>query len=64
MLCDDSEILEEADWMDDETKLVAKEKAEVINERIGFPDFLLNDTQLCARYDDVSCQLCSHVLLQ
>ena len=40
--------------MDDETKQVAKEKANVINERIGYPDFILNDTELSDRYKEVA----------
>ena len=49
-----TEILEEASWMDDETKQVSKEKANVINERIGYPDFILNDTELSDRYKEVA----------
>ena len=43
--------------MDEATKAVAKEKSDVINERIGFPDFILNDAQLDERYREVSCGL-------
>lgn len=37
-------ILEEVDWMDDETRQEAKEKANAISSYIGYPDELLNDT--------------------
>ena len=43
--------------MDEATKAVAKEKSDVINERIGFPDFILNDDQLDERYREVRCDL-------
>ena len=39
--------------MDEATKEVAKEKSDVINERIGFPDYILSDTKLEDRYDGV-----------
>ncbi|ELU08395.1 hypothetical protein CAPTEDRAFT_163321 [Capitella teleta] len=41
-----NEILMESDWMDDETKAVAMEKANAMNERIGYPEFILNATEL------------------
>lgn len=37
-----NELLDENDWMDDETRAVAKEKANSMNERIGYPDILTN----------------------
>ncbi|CAG5127738.1 unnamed protein product, partial [Candidula unifasciata] len=47
------EILNETDWMDEPTKKVAKEKAEAITEKIGYPDYILNDTALNEEYKDV-----------
>lgn len=37
-----NELLDENVWMDDETRSVAKEKANSMNERIGYPDILTN----------------------
>lgn len=37
-----NELLDENDWMDDETRAVAKEKANSMNERIGYPEILTN----------------------
>ncbi|CAL1541739.1 unnamed protein product [Lymnaea stagnalis] len=48
------ELLDEADWMDEPTRIVAKEKAEAISEKIGYPDSIFNDTALNAEYDGVS----------
>lgn len=49
-----NELLDENDWMDDETRAVAKEKANSINERIGYPDILTNTTELEKEYENVS----------
>ncbi|XP_027040814.1 endothelin-converting enzyme homolog isoform X4 [Pocillopora damicornis] len=38
--------LEKLDWMDEETKLKAKEKALAIRENIGYPEYLTNKTAL------------------
>ncbi|KAK7093251.1 neprilysin-1-like [Littorina saxatilis] len=48
------ELLEEADWMDEHTRIVAYGKAEAIAEKIGYADSILNDTALNAEYADVS----------
>lgn len=37
-----NELLDENDWMDDETRAVAKQKANSMNERIGYPEILTN----------------------
>lgn len=37
-----NELLDENDWMDEDTRAVAKEKANSMNERIGYPDILTN----------------------
>lgn len=58
-----NELLEENDWMDNETRAVAKEKADLINERIGYPDILTNPDELAKEYSNVSdcwCQ-CSQI---
>lgn len=41
-----NEILDENDWMDYHTKQVAKKKADSMNERIGYPNLLLNAMEL------------------
>ena len=56
-----NEILMASDWMDKETKKVAKEKANAMNERIGYPEFILDSKELDKIYDGVS--YCSHIVL-
>ena len=41
-------------WMDDETKKLAKEKADAITDMIGFPDYILNPLKLDEKYANVS----------
>lgn len=48
-----NELLDENEWMDEETKKLAKEKADAINERIGYPDILTNTTELEEEYQQV-----------
>ncbi|XP_064418383.1 endothelin-converting enzyme 2 isoform X3 [Latimeria chalumnae] len=45
------EGLDELDWMDDQTRQAAKEKADAIYDMIGFPDFILDDKELDDVYD-------------
>ncbi|KAE8739548.1 hypothetical protein FOCC_FOCC014968 [Frankliniella occidentalis] len=45
-----NELLAENAWMDDETRAVAKEKADAMNERIGYPDMLTNPAELNQEY--------------
>lgn len=49
-----NELLADIDWMDDETRAVAKDKADAMNERIGYPDVLTNRTELEKEYANVS----------
>lgn len=49
-----NELLDENEWMDDETRAVAKDKANSMNERIGYPDILTNATELSKEYSNVS----------
>jgi len=44
------------EWMDDKTKLAAKEKAEAMTEFIGFPDWFANSTALKHYYEGVNLQ--------
>lgn len=52
-----NELLAENHWMDDETRAVAKEKADSMNERIGYPEILTNATELEQEYVNVSSAL-------
>lgn len=45
-----NELLAENHWMDDETRAVAKSKADSMNERIGYPEFLKDPVQLTKEY--------------
>ncbi|XP_064642205.1 neprilysin-1-like [Lineus longissimus] len=48
-----NEFLDENDWMDDVTKKAAKEKAAVLLPRVAYPDFIMNDTALDEKYEDI-----------
>lgn len=48
-----SELLEEVPWMDDATRIVARDKVEHIKEKIGYPDYIMNDTALNTDYEGV-----------
>lgn len=45
--------LSENTWLDNNTKEYARMKLDYMDLKIGFPDFLLNETELAARYYDV-----------
>ncbi|XP_064611411.1 neprilysin-like isoform X2 [Liolophura sinensis] len=47
------ELLEEVTWMNDETRRVAKDKAEAISEKIGFPEYIKNNTALDYDFGDL-----------
>lgn len=48
-----NELLADIHWMDDETRAVAKEKADAMNERIGYPEILTNPVELQKEYINV-----------
>ena len=48
-----NELLEHNEWMDDETRAVAKDKANSMNERIGYPEYITNRTRLEEDYSKV-----------
>lgn len=48
-----NELLADIHWMDDETRAVAKEKADAMNERIGYPEILTNSSELQKEYVNV-----------
>ncbi|XP_011301626.1 endothelin-converting enzyme 1 isoform X2 [Fopius arisanus] len=45
--------LRNLDWMDEETRKAAEEKANAITDMIGFPNFILNPNELDERYKDL-----------
>lgn len=45
-----NELLIENRWMDNETKEVAKSKADSMNERIGYPEFIKDPDELTKEY--------------
>nr|KAG5707379.1 hypothetical protein BaRGS_005346 [Batillaria attramentaria] len=47
-----NQLLDDLDWMDDTTKKVAREKNEYIDDKIGFPDEVLNITYLTTLYQN------------
>lgn len=49
-----NELLADNHWMDDETRAVAKEKADAMNELIGYPEILTNRVELEKEYTNVS----------
>lgn len=48
-----NELLAENHWMDEETRAVAKEKADAMNERIGYPQMITNPKELVKEYEGV-----------
>ncbi|KAG5682753.1 hypothetical protein PVAND_012086 [Polypedilum vanderplanki] len=51
-----NELLADIHWMDDETRAVAKEKADKMNERIGYPEILTNRTELQKEYVNLTIE--------
>lgn len=45
--------LRKLDWMDEETRILADEKADAISDMIGFPDYILNPSQLDEKYKEL-----------
>ncbi|CAB3998527.1 endothelin-converting enzyme homolog isoform X2, partial [Paramuricea clavata] len=43
--------LDSVDWMDEETKKKAQDKAKAILENIGYPEYIKNKTALAQKYD-------------
>ena len=46
-------LVDEATWMDSDTKVIAKDKADFMVENIGFPDWINNRTALENYYSGV-----------
>lgn len=49
-----NELLDEVEWMDEETKIVAQEKANAMAVKIGYPGYILNNTALDEEYTNVN----------
>jgi len=49
-----NDLLEENAWMDTETRLVAEDKANSMTERIGYPEYITNDTRLEEEYKNLT----------
>ncbi|XP_068754462.1 endothelin-converting enzyme 1-like isoform X2 [Montipora capricornis] len=47
--------LQDLDWMDDTTRHVAIEKAKMMSENMGYPDYIQDDKLLDNEYKDVTC---------
>ncbi|XP_060595469.1 neprilysin-4-like [Ruditapes philippinarum] len=45
-----NELLTEVEWMDEATKHLAKDKADAMAVKIGYPSYILNDTALDEEY--------------
>ena len=50
-------LVDDATWMDNATKIIAKEKADFMSEIIGYPDWIMNKTVLEAYYKGVQFSL-------
>ncbi|XP_072047613.1 endothelin-converting enzyme homolog [Amphiura filiformis] len=48
------DMLKYNDWMDEATKVVAREKCDAIGEKIGYPDWIKKDSKLNEYYDKLS----------
>lgn len=59
-----NDLLEENEWMDTETRLVAEDKANSMNERIGYPEYITNQTRLEEEYQNVSSGKSFSLLLE
>ncbi|CAN7986986.1 unnamed protein product, partial [Ixodes hexagonus] len=45
------EILNDVDWMDSQTRHVARQKAELMTEKIGYPEYISDATELDKEYE-------------
>ena len=46
-------LVDDATWMDDGTKAIAREKADYMSEFVGYPDWIKDKAALEAYYDGV-----------
>lgn len=47
------EVLLTLDWLDDNTKKLARTKIDAMRLKIGYPNFILNPEELSSRYSDI-----------
>lgn len=47
------EMLSSLEWLDENTKILAKDKIDTMRLKIGYPDFILNPHELSERYIDI-----------
>lgn len=47
------EIVSKLDWLDEETKKLARTKINAMSLKIGYPGFILHEVELSARYADI-----------
>ena len=52
-----AEIIDELEWMDEETRERAKEKVATMTTRIAYPDEVLHINKLTERYENASDSL-------
>lgn len=50
-------LVDDATWMDADTKAIAREKADYMSEFVGYPDWIKDKAALEAYYDGVTCTL-------
>ena len=49
-----AEIIDELEWMDEETRVRAKEKSAAMTNHIAYPDELLDNRKLTELYENAS----------
>lgn len=50
-------LVDESNWMDEETKLLAREKAAAMKTFLAYPDWIRNKTALEMAYDKVTAPI-------
>lgn len=54
ILAEFKEILDEIDWMDEESRQRAHEKADLVSLNIGYPDYYKNSTYIKNNFNVIS----------
>lgn len=47
------DIISQISWLNSDTRNLARMKVDAMKLRIGYPDFILNTTELSERYSDI-----------
>jgi len=55
-------LVDEASWMDESTKVVAREKADYMSQFVGYPDFVKNKTAVEEYYSGLTTSKDTHFL--